>query len=161
VIRRVFEGGVGCCRGGREERSIDIGVLDPLDETGRDVGGELSELSVAILVIECCLGETAEIIPQALGEECCEDGSCWVRVQRGGGGIVVYLLALRIFEVCRLSSPPKHSLAKKPTTPTFHTSHSKDGREDAANAGKGRDWLEGVTRAWFCFWNRADKARQG
>lgn len=54
VIRRVFEGGVGCCSGGREERSIDIGVLDPLDETGRDVGGEFSELSVAILVVECC-----------------------------------------------------------------------------------------------------------
>jgi hypothetical protein len=49
VIRRVFEGGVGCCSGGREERSIDIGVLDPLDETGRDDGGELSELFVAIL----------------------------------------------------------------------------------------------------------------
>jgi hypothetical protein len=54
VIRSVFEGGVGCCRGGIEERSIDIGVLDPLDETGRDVGGELSELSVAILMVECC-----------------------------------------------------------------------------------------------------------
>lgn len=54
VMRRVFEGGVGCCRGGIEERSIDIGVLDPFDETGRDAGGELSELSVAILVVECC-----------------------------------------------------------------------------------------------------------
>lgn len=53
-MRRVFEGGVGCCRGGIEERSIDIGVLDPFDETGRDVGGEVSELSVAILVVECC-----------------------------------------------------------------------------------------------------------
>jgi hypothetical protein len=53
-MRRVFEGGVGCCRGGIEVRSIDIGVLDPFDETGRDVGGEVSELSVAILVVECC-----------------------------------------------------------------------------------------------------------
>ena len=49
VMRRVFEGGVGCCSGGIEERSNDIGVLDPLDETGRDVGGELSALSAAIL----------------------------------------------------------------------------------------------------------------
>lgn len=49
VMRRVFEGGVGCCSGGIEERSNDIGVLEPLDETGRDVGGELSVLSVAIL----------------------------------------------------------------------------------------------------------------
>jgi len=53
VIRSVFEGGVGCCRGGREERSIDIGVLDPLDETGREEGGELSELSAAILEAVC------------------------------------------------------------------------------------------------------------
>jgi hypothetical protein len=49
VISSVFEGGVGCCRGGREERSIDIGVLDPFDEAGRDVGGEVSEGSAAIL----------------------------------------------------------------------------------------------------------------
>lgn len=55
VTRRVFDGGVGCCRGGREERSIDIGVLDPLDETGRDVGGEEVLLSVAILMSKCCL----------------------------------------------------------------------------------------------------------
>jgi len=48
-MRRVFEGGVGCCSGGIEERSNDIGVLDPLDETGRDVGGELSVLSAAIV----------------------------------------------------------------------------------------------------------------
>jgi len=74
VIRRVFEGGVGCCSGGREERSIDIGVLDPLDETGRDVGGELSELSAAILVVECCPLETVESISRGLGENCCEDG---------------------------------------------------------------------------------------
>jgi hypothetical protein len=48
-MRRVFEGGVGSCRGGREERSIDIGVLDPFDETGRDVGGEVSVVSTDIL----------------------------------------------------------------------------------------------------------------
>lgn len=55
VMRRVFEGGVGCCRGGMEERSMDIGVLDPLDEAGRDVGGELWVLSVDILeeVLSC------------------------------------------------------------------------------------------------------------
>lgn len=52
VMRRVFEGGVGCCRGGREERSIDIGVRDPFDETGREVGGEEGELSVVILVVD-------------------------------------------------------------------------------------------------------------
>jgi len=62
VIRRVFEGGVGCCRGGIEERSIDMGVLDPLDEAGREVGGELSALSVAILVVECCpVGDSREV----------------------------------------------------------------------------------------------------
>jgi len=49
-MRRVFEGGVGCVRGGRFERSIDIGVLDPLEETGRDDDGELCVLS-AILKI--------------------------------------------------------------------------------------------------------------
>jgi len=53
VIKSVFEGGVGCCKGGREERSIDIGVLDPLDETDREDGGEVSELSVAILGAAC------------------------------------------------------------------------------------------------------------
>ena len=41
VIRRVFEGGVGMLSGGSVERSIDIGVLDPI-EGGRDEGGELS-----------------------------------------------------------------------------------------------------------------------
>ncbi len=51
MIRRVFEGGVGCCRGGREERSIDIGVLDPFDEVGRDDGGEVSEVSAIILEV--------------------------------------------------------------------------------------------------------------
>jgi len=62
VIRRVFEGGVGCCRGGIEERSIDMGVLDPLDEAGREVGGELSALSVAILIGECCpVGDSREV----------------------------------------------------------------------------------------------------
>ena len=54
-MRRVFEGGVGCCSGGREERSIDIGVLDPFEEVGRDVGGEVSEGSAAILEVWRCL----------------------------------------------------------------------------------------------------------
>jgi hypothetical protein len=66
VIRRVFEGGVGCCNGGREDRSIDIGVLDPFEETGRDVGGELSVLSVDILEVWCCLGDSRDV-PRTLG----------------------------------------------------------------------------------------------
>lgn len=49
-MRRVFEGGVGSCRGGILERSIDIGVLEPFDEeeAGREEGGELSVLSTAM-----------------------------------------------------------------------------------------------------------------
>lgn len=42
VIKRVFEGGVGMERGGRVERSRDIGVLDSLEE-GREERGELSD----------------------------------------------------------------------------------------------------------------------
>ena len=38
---RVFDGGVGCTRGGIVERSIDIGVLDR-EEEGCDEVGELS-----------------------------------------------------------------------------------------------------------------------
>lgn len=71
VMRRVFEGGVGCCRGGIEERSIDIGVLDPFDETGRDVGGELSELSVVIVLVA---------VPGDSGEY--SAGSCRCLLQR-------------------------------------------------------------------------------
>ena len=50
-MRRVFEGGVGCVRGGRFERSIDIGVLDPLEETGRDDDGELCVLSAILNIL--------------------------------------------------------------------------------------------------------------
>jgi hypothetical protein len=42
VMRRVFEGGVGCVRGGMVERSIESGVRDSL-EVGRDDCGELWE----------------------------------------------------------------------------------------------------------------------
>lgn len=52
VIMSVFDGGVGSCRGGRLERSMDIGVLDPLDDTGREDGGELW---VDMLQTGCCL----------------------------------------------------------------------------------------------------------
>jgi len=40
-MRRVFEGGVGCIRGGIVERSMDIFCRDAL-EVGRDDCGELS-----------------------------------------------------------------------------------------------------------------------
>ena len=46
MIRRVFEGGVGICRGGMVDRSMDIGVRDSLED-GRE---ERGELSVDILV---------------------------------------------------------------------------------------------------------------
>ena len=42
VMRSVFEGGVGCDRGGIVERSMKSDVLDSLEE-GRDDCGELSE----------------------------------------------------------------------------------------------------------------------
>jgi hypothetical protein len=42
VIRSVFDGGVGIDRGGRDERSMLMGVRDSL-EVGRDDDGELSE----------------------------------------------------------------------------------------------------------------------
>ncbi len=52
VIRRVFEGGVGWTRGGRLERSIDIGL--DLRDDGRERGGEVGddgELSDDILAV--------------------------------------------------------------------------------------------------------------
>jgi hypothetical protein len=47
VMRRVLDGGVGIERGGMVERSMDIGVRDPLDEGREDRG----ELSVDILAV--------------------------------------------------------------------------------------------------------------
>ena len=42
VMRRVFEGGVGCVRGGMVDRSIESDVRASLED-GRDDCGELSE----------------------------------------------------------------------------------------------------------------------
>jgi len=53
VIRRVLEGGVGCVRGGRVDRSSDNGVRTP--EERRDWRGENSgDGDVAILVLVVC-----------------------------------------------------------------------------------------------------------
>ena len=42
VIRRVFDAGVGCIRGGMDERSIESGDREPRDEAGREDCGVLS-----------------------------------------------------------------------------------------------------------------------
>jgi len=42
-MRRVLDGGVGICRGGIADRSIDIFALDARD-VGRDVGGDEREV---------------------------------------------------------------------------------------------------------------------
>jgi len=47
VIRSVFEGGVGIVRGGMLDRSMDIGVLDSLED-GCDEPGELFVVIFAI-----------------------------------------------------------------------------------------------------------------
>lgn len=46
VMMSVFEGGVGCTRGGMLERSMLIGLDLRLLETGRESGGEVGEVGV-------------------------------------------------------------------------------------------------------------------
>jgi len=43
VMRSVFDGGVGICKGGIAERSIDIFALEARD-VGREDGGEVGEV---------------------------------------------------------------------------------------------------------------------
>lgn len=49
-MRRVFEGGVGVESGGRDERSMDIGLRDSL-ETGREDGGDASVEETILIVL--------------------------------------------------------------------------------------------------------------
>ena len=113
-MRRVFEGGVGCCRGGIEERSIDIGVLDPFDETGRDVGGEVSDLSVAILVVDCCPWRLSRLMRGFLERIVTKVVLVRLDLRRQVGDCCGFIYLRSVVEVWLLATcVHKHSLVKK------------------------------------------------
>ena len=83
-MRRVFEGGVGVERGGREDKSIDICDRDSL-ETGREEGGDVSAEDILIF---CAVGVTSRGLEEygGFGVSCevllqfaygCECGCGW------------------------------------------------------------------------------------
>lgn len=80
VRRRVFDGGVGWTRGGREERSRESDLLEPVERLEKM--GRLSNLGDSILVVvrrECVVG--------------C--GCVWLRLRRDSEVLLVRVLLCR------------------------------------------------------------------
>ena len=72
MIKRVFEGGVGMLRGGIVERSIDIGVRDPLED-GREDRGEVFSDDILL----CICSDVENMMSRvSSGSDCCRSERC-------------------------------------------------------------------------------------
>jgi hypothetical protein len=121
-------------------RSIDIGVLDPFDETGRDVGGEVSELSVAILVVECCPWRLSRLMRGFLERIVTKVVLIRLDLRRQVGDCCSFIYLRSVVEVWLLATCVHSTASLK--KPTLLPSHSNDGLEDAANSRGTREWLQ-------------------